>query len=531
MQKWWVLIFISMGFSIEMMCIFIQKKVRSISNYREILMKTLPSLAHRLMRKKPIDALIVDTSAVSHQNGLGRSITLFQLTMFGVGATIGTGIFFVLSEQVPVAGPAVLIAFLVAGFAAGLTALCYAEMSSMIPVSGSSYSYAYATLGEGVAFLVGACLVLEYGISAGAVAVGWSEYLHNLILNVTGFELPGWMLSAPLVAQGYSLHLGGKGLVNLPAACLVFLCCLLLMRGSKESARTNAIMVVIKLGVLALFVALAATSFDAGNLVPFAPHGIAGISAAAGSIFFTFVGLDAVSTAGEEVENPKRNLPIAIISALCIVTAVYIFVTLAALGAQSQAAFNGQEAGLAMILQKVTGSRWPAVVLSAGAVVSVFSVTLIVLYGQTRILFAMSRDGMLPPVLHRVNSRTATPTANTVIVSCIVAVIAGFLPADILWDLTSMGTLLAFTVVSAGVIVLRYTKPNAPRGFKVPLFPVLPLLSIVACVYLIFSLSAIVFKLTAVWVVLAAVFYLTYSSRNSALEDMDELISARDTTR
>ncbi|MFH5776468.1 amino acid permease [Paracoccus sp. NGMCC 1.201697] len=478
------------------------------------------SLAQRLLRKKPI-SLFAEQAAEQRGAELGRSITLFQLTMLGVGATVGTGIFFVLAEQVPTAGPAVLVSFLIAGFAAGLTALCYAEMSSMIPVSGSSYSYAYATMGEGVAFLVAACLVLEYGVSAGAVAVGWSEYLHNLIFVTTGLELPRALLHAPLVAEGYTLHRGGDGLINLPAAFLVFLCCLLLMRGARESARANAIMVMVKLAVLALFIVLAFTAFDSGNLVPFAPHGFAGISAAAGSIFFTFIGLDAVSTAGDEVQNPRRNLPLAIILALFIVIGFYLLVALAALGAQPQGLFGGQEAGLAVILQNVTGSPIPAVILSAGAVISVFSVTLVVLYGQTRILFAMSRDGLLPPVFSRVNAHTRVPAVNTVIVSCFVGAIAAFLPADILWDLTSMGTLTAFTVVSLGVIILRYRSPEAPRGFRVPLFPVLPILSILCCLYLISSLPMIVFRMTAIWLILAAAFYLLYASRRSVLEGRD----------
>lgn len=476
-------------------------------------------LAQRLLRRKPIEQFIAQSQA-HDQGGLRRSISLFQLTMFGVGATIGTGIFFVLAEQVPTAGPAVLVSFLIAGLAAGLTALCYAEMSSMIPVSGSSYSYAYATLGEGVAFMVAACLIMEYGVSAGAVAVGWSEYLHNLLLITTGYELPRAFLHAPLVAEGYSLHPGGDGYVNLPAAILVGMCCLLLIRGSRESARANAVMVVIKLGVLALFIAAALTAYRAENLTPFAPHGFAGISAAAGSIFFTFVGLDAVSTAGDEVENPRRNLPLAIILALVIVISFYLLVALAALGAQPQSQFAGQEAGLSVILQDITGSTIPSVILSAGAVISVFSVTLVVLYGQTRVLFAMSRDGMLPRIFSRVNPHTLTPTANTIIVCCCVAAIAAFLPSDVLWDLTSMGTLVAFTVVSAGVIILRYRRPDAHRGFRVPFFPLLPILSILSCLYLISSLSLIVFKLTAIWAILAAIMYLAYSSRNSALENV-----------
>ncbi|MFC3059388.1 amino acid permease [Paenirhodobacter populi] len=479
---------------------------------------TQTSLGQRLLRKKPIDTYVSDSATPDDGHSLGRSITLFQLTMFGVGATIGTGIFFVLSEQVPVAGPAVLFSFLIAGIAAGLTALCYAEMSSMIPVSGSSYSYAYATLGEGVAFLVAACLIMEYGISAAAVSVGWSEYLHNLIWNVTGLELPRALLSAPLVAEGYALHFGGDGLINLPAACLVFLCCLLLTRGSRESARANAIMVCVKLGVLAMFIIIALTAFNSDNMTPFAPNGFTGVSMAAGSIFFTFIGLDAVSTAGDEVENPRRNLPLAIGLALVIVAGFYILVAFAALGAQAQADFEGQEAGLATILQNITGSRWPAIVLAAGAVISVLSVTLVVLYGQTRILFAMSRDGMLPPVFSKVNPHTMTPTVNTFVVACCVAAIAAFLPSDVLWDLTSMGTLVAFTVVSIGVIVLRYTRPDAPRGFKVPLFPLLPILSIIMCLYLISSLSLIVFKITAIWAIIAGTFYFVYSARHSRLE-------------
>ncbi|KAA8734786.1 amino acid permease [Acinetobacter qingfengensis] len=483
-------------------------------------MKNPMTFSQRLLRCKPIDYLVHETKQSGKQ--LKRSLTLFQLTSFGIGATIGTGIFFVLSEQVPVAGPAVLISFIIAGITAGLTALCYAELSSMIPASGSSYSYAFATLGEGVAFLVAACLILEYGVSAAAVAIGWSEYLNNLIHNVTGIHLPQWMLSAPIVADGYKLHFGGDGLINLPAAVLVFLCCLLLMRGVSESARTNAIMVIVKLVVLILFIAIAATAFDSDNLTPFSPHGFAGISAAAGSIFFTFIGLDAVSTAGEEIENPRRNLPLAIISALCVVIIFYVLVALTALGAQQQGLFEGQQAGLAVILQNITGSAWPAIILAAGAVISVFSITLVVLYGQTRILFAMSRDGLAPKIFHRVNPRTLTPNANTLIVACIVSTIAAFIPADVLWDLTSMGTLIAFTVVSIGVMVLRYRMPDASRGFKVPFFPMLPILSICACLYLIASLSGVVYTIAAIWAIIAGIYYFCFAAKNSVLEQGSE---------
>lgn len=477
------------------------------------------TLGTRLLRKKPVEKLISETAGADPEHGhLSRSITPFQLTMFGVGATIGTGIFFVLSQTVPTAGPAVIISFIMAGVVAGLTALCYAEMASMIPVSGSSYSYAYATLGEIVAYFVGACLLLEYGISASAVAIGWSGYLNKLFEILFGSGLPAWLSAAPIVADGYELSIGGDGYLNLPAAILVFLCCLLLIRGSRESARANAVMVVIKMAVLVLFIAIAATGFTAGNFQPFAPQGFAGISAAAGTIFFTYVGLDAVSTAGEEVQNPKRNLPIAIIAALIIVTSLYILTAVTAIGVQAPAAFEGQEAGLATILQNVTGSNWPAFVLAAGAVISVFSVTLVVLYGQTRILFAMSRDGLLPELFHRVNPRTLSPVANTIVVALFVGAIAAFVPDAILWDLTSLGTLTAFIVVSAGVIILRQTRPDMQRGFKVPFYPVLPILSILTSLYLIWNLNPRTFELFAVWLVFAAIFYFLYSVKKSRLE-------------
>lgn len=481
-------------------------------------MSTLQSFLACWLRKKPVEQLLRECAGGTGDAGhLGRSLSLFQLMMFGVGATVGTGIFFVLSETVPVAGPGVIVSFALAGITAGLTALCYAELAAMIPVSGSSYSYSYATLGEGVAFFVACCLILEYGISAAAVSIGWAGYLNKLFEILFGSGLPASLSASPLVAHGYSLQFGGSGYMNLPAALLVFLCSLLLIRGTTESAKANAIMVMVKLGVLLLFIAIAITGFSANNLEPFAPKGFLGISAAAGTIFFTFVGLDAVSTAGEEVVNPIRNLPIAIIGALIIVTCTYVLVALSALGAQPAAAFEGQQASLATILQNLTGSHWPALVLSVGAVISVFSVTLVVLYGQTRILFAMSRDGMIPPLFHKVNARTQTPVGNTIAVAIFVSTIAAFIPSDVLWDLTSMGTLVAFIVVSAGVMVLRRTRPDMKRGFKVPFYPLLPILSIAACLYLIYHLQPATFLIFGLWVALGGLFYVGYSVRHSRL--------------
>lgn len=467
-----------------------------------------PTLLQRLLRTKPLtDFAAPEAAAEGH--GLRRSMGLFHLTMMGVGATIGTGIFVLLTGSVPKAGPGVLLAFVLAGITAALTALCYAELASTIPVSGSANSYAYATLGEVVAYGVGWCLLLEYGVSAAAIAVGWGEYLNELLQQAWGWQLPR-AISAPPGRDG--------ALFNLPGAVLVGMCGVLLVRGARESAAVNTVMVLLKLAVLVMFVAIAFTSFRSEHLTPFLPMGMAGVSAAASSIFFSYIGIDAVSTASEEVENPRRNLPLAILLSLLIVTALYIVVALAALGAQPWTEFQGQEAGLANILSRITGARWPAVVLSIGAIIAIFSVTLIVLYGQTRILFAMSRDGLLPQAFGRVHPRTMTPVFNTVVVCAFAALLAGLVPLDALIDLTSLGTLVAFTVVSVGVIVLRRTRPELPRGFRVPLYPLVPLASVGFCLYLVGSLPVATFVMFGVMLVVAAGVYTVYGLRHSRLE-------------
>lgn len=464
------------------------------------------SLARQLFRRKPI------APAAATSGGLARNLSTFQLTMFGVGATVGTGVFFVMHEAVPDAGPAVIVAFLLAGVTAGLTALCYAEMASTVPVSGSTYSYAYATLGEIVAMGVAACLLLEYGVSTAAVSVGWSGYLSLLIENLTGWAIPTAIAAGPFADD--------PGLINLPAVILVALCCLMLVRGASESARANAIMVLIKLGVLVFFAAIAFTAFDANNFADFAPNGPGGITLAAGAIFFTFIGLDAVSTAGDEVRNPQRALPIAIISALAIVVAIYLLVAIAALGTQPWQDFTDSEqaeAGLSHILEMVTGATWPGTVLAAGAVISIFSVTLVTMYGQTRILFAIGRDGLLPRAFATVNPRTRTPVNNTIIVAIAIGLLAGFVPLDSLWDLVSIGTLIAFIVVSVGVIVLRRTRPELPRGFRVPGYPVTPILSIAACVYILTGLHWYTYAWFLAWLAVVLAFYLTWGRRHSRL--------------
>jgi APA family basic amino acid/polyamine antiporter len=490
------------------------------------------TIGHKLFRTKPVERELEDGHGHS-SGGLGRTLGLFPLTMIGVGATIGTGIFFTMVEAVPKAGPSVILSFLIAAITAGLTALCYAELADRVPASGSSYSFAYATAGEFAAFVVAACLLLEYGLAASATAIGWSDYLNNFLQNAIGWKIPEALRSPMVVAgkHGVEFH---PGHLNLPPIMLVTFCCVLLIRGTRESATANAIMVLIKLAILVFFAAIALTGFDINNFHPFFNTdtskgfgGMAGVTAAAGTVFFSFIGLDTIATAGEEVKHPTRDVPIGILAALVIVTVFYMLVAVAALGAQPAHLFEGQEAGLSVILQNVTGKAWPALVLSAGAVISVFSVTLVTIYGQTRILFAISRDGLIPAVFQRVNPRTLAPVNNTVIVSLLVGLVAGLVDSSFLWDMVSMGTLTAFIVVSVAVPVIRKKQgETGSGGFRVPFGPYLvPGLSVLACLYIMKDLSPTTYRVFTIWMGVAILTYFGYGIRNSRLNKANRTLA------
>jgi APA family basic amino acid/polyamine antiporter len=408
---------------------------------------------------------------------------------------------------------------------AGLTALCYAELSARIPASGSSYSFAYATVGEFAAFIVAACLLLEYGLAASATAIGWSAYLNHFLTNAVGWQIPE-MLRSPMIVSGVNGTEFHAGHVNLPPVILVVICGFMLLRGTKESATINAVMVLIKLLILTFFVVIAFHGFNAEHFTPFFNQdnskgmgGMAGVTAAAGTVFFSFIGLDTIATAGAEVKNPQRNVPLGIMAALLIVTVFYLLVSVAAVGAQPASMFAGQEAGLAVILQNVTGQAWPALILSAGAVISVFSVTLVTIYGQSRILYAISKDGLIPQTFQTVNPRTKAPVSNTIIVCLVVGIVAGLVDSTFLWDMVSMGTLVAFILVSAAVPVLRRKGIGADlAGFRVPFGAYLvPGLSIFACLYIVKDLSAATFRIFFIWMVIAIATYFIYGMRHSRL--------------
>ncbi|MFI6370665.1 amino acid permease [Streptomyces sp. NPDC050546] len=458
----------------------------------------------RLTRRRDVADLVAEADG----GQLRRTMGLTQLTLLSVGATLGTGIFVVLGQAVPEAGPAVVFSFVLAGLTALFSALSYAELAGMIPGAGSSYSYTYATLGELAAWVCGWCLVLEYGVSVAAVAVGWGQYVNELLELTAGWTLPASLAAPP----------GAGGVANVPAAAIVALAMVVLLRGSRESAVVNAAMVAVKVAALVLFCAVAFTAFRAGNFQPLFPLGMAGVSAGAASLFFSYIGFDAASTAGEEAKNPQRDLPRAILLSLGLITALYCAVAVAAVGAMPWQRFAGTEATLSEVLVHAVGggTLWP-VLLSVGAVVATTSVVLAVQYGQTRILFSMARDGLVPPVFAKVHARTGVPRANTIIVSAFVMVLAALVPLGALADATSIGTLFAFALVNAAVLILRRRSPGAPRGFRVPMAPVTCTLGALCCGYVMWGLGAGTWTAFGLWMAAGMAVYALYGIRHSRL--------------
>ncbi len=455
-----------------------------------------------LFVKKPISSLVGKEDSDS---GLRRSVGVLDLTALGLGAIIGTGIFVIIGEAIGDSGPSIVLSFVLAGITCMFSALAFAELASTIPVSGSAYTYAYATMGELVAFIIGWDLILEYGVSIAAVAVGWGSYLNELLDSVFSFALP----------ESISVARDEGGTANLTAAFLVLAVTAVLVVGVKESARTNTIMVIVKLVVLLLFIALGLTAFNADNFSPFFAEGFGGSLTAASVIFFAYIGFDAISTSGEEVKNPGRNLPIAIIGSLAVATLLYIAVAAVATGALPFDELNGQDAPLAVALSDGAGYDWAANIISLGALVAITSVVLTLLYGQSRILFAMSRDGLLFKRLSRLSPRTRTPIFLTVLLGLLFALLAALVPLAEIVQLVNIGTLFAFIIVNVGVIILRRTDPDLERGYRVPFVPVFPIIGSVLCIILIARLPLETFLRFFVWMAAGLLLYFVYGRRHS----------------
>jgi APA family basic amino acid/polyamine antiporter len=490
-----------------------------------------------LFARKPIAELVAEGD---HPNALKRELGAGDLIMLAIGAVIGAGIFGAIGTAAAGqtdaagnvirsgAGPALVFSFLLLGGACALAALCYAELASMIPQAGSAYAYAYATLGEIVAWIIGWDLILEYAVGNVAVAISWGDYFKTLTGGL--LHLPVWLTTGyrtALLSSDPTVHgllttaprvAGIPILVNLPAFAIVAFITWLLLRGVRESARANNIMVVVKLLALALFIGAGLTKIDTANYTPFAPNGFAGIHHGAAIVFFAYIGFDAISTAAEETKNPQRNLPIGILGGLAICTVIYVIV-----GAVLTGMVNYKELDpslhadpLAFALQR-TGMQSAGWLVALGAVFSMTAVLLVFQYGQPRIFYSMGRDGLLPRWAARVHPRTRVPYTTTLLTGVFVALWSLIGDAGETYDLTNIGTLFAFAIVCVGVLVLRYTQPDRPRPFRVPFVWPVCLGGAAACVFVMRGLPKQAWERFGWWLVIGLALYFAYGYRNSTL--------------
>jgi APA family basic amino acid/polyamine antiporter len=487
------------------------------------------------------------------RGGLKRSLGKWHLTALGVGATIGAGIFATTGTAIvgdalrPGAGPAIVFSFVLTAVACGFAALCYAEFAAMVPISGSAYTYAYASIGEFVAWIIGWDLIIEYAVGNIGVAIGWSGHFRELIRHF-GLDLPSWLATDyrsahdAFIALGHGTndamtqylgsawtnapHVFGLPLIiNLPAVAVVAVLTVILVIGIRESANSNNAMVLLKIGIILFFLAVGAFLIRPSNWSDpttggFAPNGFAGISAAAAIIFFSYIGFDAVSTAAEESRNPAKDMPFGIIMSLLICTVLYIALSIVMTGMAPWRTLGTAEP-MITALQYAQGppgllniSRF---IIALGAVIAMGSVLLVFQLGQPRIFFSMARDGLLPPVMAKVHPRFKTPYVGTILTGVFVATFAAFANIAEVVDLTNIGTLFAFVLVSAGVIFLRRSEPDRPRPFRVPGVPYTPLISIAACFYLMLQLPGITWIRFGIWLVIGLIFYFSYGYRHSTL--------------
>ena len=437
--------------------------------------------------------------------GLARSLSAMDLTLLGIGAIIGAGIFVLTGVAAATkAGPALSLSFVMGAFACGFAALVYAEFASAVPLSGSAYTYTYVTLGELPAWIIGWDLILEYALACATVAIGWSGYFLRLMTGL-GVNLPPALTHAP----------GDGGLINLPAFSIMLLISVVLAIGVRQTSVANAVIVILKLAVIAIFLIAAVPHVQPANWEPFMPFGWSGVMSGAGLIFFAYIGFDAVSTAAEEAKNPQRDMPIGIIVSLVLCTLIYIGVTVVLTGIAPYATLNVADP-IAFALSQIN-EHFAAGATAIGAVAGLTSVLLVMMYGQTRVFYAMSRDGLLPAVFSEVHPRFRTPARTTLLTGLLIAIAAGVLPIHEVASLVNVGTLAAFVMVSIAVLYLRRAQPDLPRPFRTPFVPWTPILAILSCGYLIASLEAVTLWRFVIWMAIGLALYFGYARQRSAL--------------
>ncbi len=481
--------------------------------------------------KKPLSILMQEASGEG-DGALKRSLTAMNLTLLGIGAIIGAGIFVLTGTAAAQhAGPAIVISFLVAGAACAFAGLCYAEFASLIPIAGSAYTYGYATLGELLAWIIGWDLVLEYLFAASTVAVGWSGYFVQFLKDI-GIALPASLTTAPFAVEGTHTLVRTGAIMNLPAVLLILLMTGLLVVGMKESAKFNNLIVYVKIAIVLLVIGFGAFYVDTANWSPFIPpqltdavtgalvpgkYGWSGIFAGAGVIFFAYIGFDAVSTAAQEAKNPQRDLPIGILASLAICTVLYILMALVMTGMVPFMKLDVAEPVYVALDAAGPQLAWLKYFATLGAIAGLASVVLVMLMGQPRIFYAMSRDGLLPPLFGRVHPKFGTPWLATIVTGVVAAAVAGLFPIGLLGQLVSIGTLFAFVIVCAGILVLRYRSPELKRPFRTPWVPFVPLAGMAICGWLMYNLPSDTWWRLGIWMAIGMLIYVFYGRTHSKL--------------